>query len=117
MERRYFFPLISSPKRKNFATVWESFMKDVLPALLKNRNGALGKVNWKSSFYPQSMRKIIGIARYTFIEILRNKIWYVLVLFSGILIISTLLLGTLAQEQKARMITDLGLATIEAITL
>ncbi len=63
------------------------------------------------------MRKILGIARYTFIEILRNKIWYVLVLFSGILILSTLLLGNLGGEQKARMITDLGLASIEIIAL
>ena len=63
------------------------------------------------------MRKILGIARYTFIEILRNKVWYVLVLFSGILILSTLLLGTLGGEQKVRMITDLGLASIETIAL
>jgi ABC-type transport system involved in multi-copper enzyme maturation permease subunit len=61
------------------------------------------------------MRKILGIARYTFTEILRNKIWYVLVLFSGILILSTLLLGTLDNEQQSRLITDLGLASIEAI--
>ena len=61
------------------------------------------------------MRKIFGIARYTFIEILRNKIWYVLVLFSGILILSTLLLGTLGGEQRVRMISDLGLASIEMI--
>jgi Cu-processing system permease protein len=63
------------------------------------------------------MRKILGIARYTFIEILRDKIWYVLVLFSGILILSTTLLGNLAVEQKARMMTDLGLACIELIAL
>jgi len=62
------------------------------------------------------MRKIFGIARYTFIEILRNKIWTVLILFSGILILSTLLLGTLDVEQRARMITDLGLASIETIS-
>ena len=62
------------------------------------------------------MRKIAGIARYTFIQILRNRVWYVLVLFSAILILSTLLLGTLGGEQKARMITDLGLASIEGIS-
>src|SRR6266700_4282062 len=63
------------------------------------------------------MRKIFGIARYTFIEILRNRVWYVLVLFSGILILSTMLLGTLGGEQRARMIMDLGLASIEIIAL
>jgi len=61
------------------------------------------------------MRKIFGIARYTFIEIFRNKVWYVLILFSAILIVSTLLLGTLGGEQKDRLILDLGLATIEMI--
>jgi ABC-type transport system involved in multi-copper enzyme maturation permease subunit len=63
------------------------------------------------------VRKIFGIARYTFIEILRNRVWYVLILFSGILILSTLLLGTLGGEQGVRMITDLGLASIEIIAL
>jgi Cu-processing system permease protein len=63
------------------------------------------------------MRKILGIARYTFIEISRTKVWYILVLFSGILILSTLLLANLAPEQKARMMTDLGLASIEFIAL
>jgi ABC-type transport system involved in multi-copper enzyme maturation permease subunit len=62
------------------------------------------------------MRKILGIARYTFIEIFRNKVWYVLVLFSGILIVSTLLLGSLGGEQRGRLILDLGLATIETIS-
>jgi ABC-type transport system involved in multi-copper enzyme maturation permease subunit len=63
------------------------------------------------------MRKIWGIARYTFIEILRNRIWYVLVLFSGILILSALLLGDMAGELRKRVITDVGLATIEMIAL
>jgi ABC-type transport system involved in multi-copper enzyme maturation permease subunit len=62
------------------------------------------------------MRKIAGIARYTFIEIFRNKIWYVLILFSGILIFSSLLLGTLGGEQRGRLMLDLGLATIEIIS-
>ncbi len=63
------------------------------------------------------MRKLFGIARYTFIEILRNRVWYVLVLFSGILILSTILLGDMAGELRMRVITDLGLAAIEAIAL
>lgn len=63
------------------------------------------------------MRKILGIARYTFIEILRNRVWYVLILFSGILILSAILLGTLAGELRVRMITDMGLASIETIAL
>jgi ABC-type transport system involved in multi-copper enzyme maturation permease subunit len=62
------------------------------------------------------MRKIFGIARYTFIEIFRNKVWYVLILFSAILIVSTMLLSTLGGEQKDRLILDLGLAAIEMIS-
>lgn len=59
----------------------------------------------------------MGIARYTFMEILRNRVWYVLVLFSGILILSTVLVGDMAGELRTRVITDLGLATIEIIAL
>ncbi len=77
------------------------------------REGRLGG----SSFSKPSMRKIFGIARYTFIEVLRNKIWYVLVLFSGIMILSTLLLGTLGGESRKRgLMVDLGLASIEMIS-
>lgn len=63
------------------------------------------------------MRKVLGIIRYTFIEIFRNKVYYVLLLFAGLIILSTLLLGDLGGEQRARMIIDLGLAAIEAFSL
>ncbi len=63
------------------------------------------------------MRKILGIARYTFIEILRNRVYFVLLLFSGLLIGSALLLGAMGGEQRSRMIVDVGLASLEAISL
>jgi len=63
------------------------------------------------------MRKVRGIARYTFIEIFRNKVYYILLLFSAVLVVSALLLGSLGGEQRARMITDLGLAGIETFSL
>lgn len=63
------------------------------------------------------MRKILGIARYTFIEIFRNKVYYVLLLFAAILIFASLLLGSLGGEQRSRMITDFGLASIETLSL
>lgn len=63
------------------------------------------------------MHKMAGIARYTFIEIFRNKVYYVLLLFAGVLILSTLLLGSLGGEQRSRMIIDLGLAGIETFSL
>src|SRR5437773_3345899 len=63
------------------------------------------------------MGKILGIARYTFVEIFRNKVYYVLILFAGVLLGSTLLLGNLGGEQRNRMIMDFGLASIESFSL
>ncbi len=63
------------------------------------------------------MRKLFGIARYTFIEIFRNKVYYVLLLFAGVMILSTLLLGSLGGEQRDRMIIDFGLSSIEFLAL
>src|SRR5947209_3808818 len=63
------------------------------------------------------MRKIMRIARYTFVEIFRNKVYYVLLLFAGVLMISAILLGALGGEQRNRMIIDLGLASIETFAL
>jgi ABC-type transport system involved in multi-copper enzyme maturation permease subunit len=63
------------------------------------------------------MRKILGIARYTFIEIFRNKVYYVLLLFAALLIVSAPLLGALGGEQRSRMMVDLGLAGIELFAL
>jgi Cu-processing system permease protein len=63
------------------------------------------------------MGKIASIARYTVFEIFRNKVYYVLLLFSGVLILSTLLLGSLGGEQRSRMIIDMGLVSMEAFAL
>jgi len=63
------------------------------------------------------MRKFMGIVRYTFVEIFRNKVYYVLLLFGGVLVLSTMLFGSLGGEQRNRMITDLGLAGIEVVAL
>ena len=54
------------------------------------------------------MRKITGIARYTFVEIFRNKVYYVLLLFAGVLIVSTMLLGALGGEQRNRLMLDIS---------
>lgn len=63
------------------------------------------------------MRKILGIARYTFTEIFRNKVYYVLILFAFVLVGAAFLLGALGGEQKDRMIIDFGLAAIESFSL
>ena len=44
------------------------------------------------------MRRIYGIARYTFIEVFRNKVYSTLLLFFALLIASSLLLGSLGGE-------------------
>jgi Cu-processing system permease protein len=63
------------------------------------------------------MRKILGVARYTFIEIFRNKVYYVLLLFAAVLLGVTLLLGELGGEQRSRMIIDFGLVSVEYFSL
>ncbi len=63
------------------------------------------------------MRKIFGIARYTFIEIFRNKVIYVLILFAVVLAGTSLLLGSLVGEQRNRMIIDFGLVSVEFFSL
>jgi ABC-type transport system involved in multi-copper enzyme maturation permease subunit len=63
------------------------------------------------------VRKILGIARYTFTEIFRNKVFYVLLLFAVVMLGATLLLGALGGEQRARMILDFGLVCIESLSL
>ncbi len=63
------------------------------------------------------MRRIAEIARYTFIEIFRNKVYYVLLLFGAVLVFSTLLLGSLGGQERSRMIIDLGLAGMEFFAL
>lgn len=61
--------------------------------------------------------KIFSIARYTFISNFRNRIFLVLILFGMLLIASSTLLGLLSQEQEIRMLLDLGLVSIEKLSL
>lgn len=63
------------------------------------------------------MRKILGIGRYTFTEIFRNKVIYVLMLFAFVLVAISLLLGSLGGEQRNRMILDFGLVSVEFFSL
>lgn len=63
------------------------------------------------------MNKIFSIVRYTLKENIRNKIFYVLILFGVIILASSLLFGVLGGEQELRMIVDLGLSSIEILGL
>jgi ABC-type transport system involved in multi-copper enzyme maturation permease subunit len=58
------------------------------------------------------MNRVIVIALNTFRETLRDKILYNLVFFGLLLIVSSILLGTLTMGERAKIIQDLGLASI-----
>jgi len=58
------------------------------------------------------MNRIAVIALNTFHETLRDKILYNLVFFGLLLIVSSILLGSLTMGEQAKIIQDLGLASI-----
>jgi len=59
------------------------------------------------------MKKILAIGSYTVKENIRNKIFYVLLLFAVSIIGVNILLVFLAGEQKVRLLLDFGLGAIE----
>lgn len=61
--------------------------------------------------------KIFAVAGYTFKENVRNKVFYVLILFTVVIFAASMLFGILAQEQQQRMLQDMGLVIIELFTL
>jgi ABC-type transport system involved in multi-copper enzyme maturation permease subunit len=63
------------------------------------------------------MKKILSIAYYTFVESVRNRIFYVLVLFGVVVIGTSLLLAALGGQQSQRILLDTGLAAMEFFAL
>ncbi|OGR82871.1 MAG: hypothetical protein A2901_03230 [Elusimicrobia bacterium RIFCSPLOWO2_01_FULL_54_10] len=63
------------------------------------------------------LSNILPLARYTFVGSFRSKIFLVLILFGVLLLLSSFLLSILGQEQEIRVLTDLGLASIEILAL
>lgn len=59
------------------------------------------------------MTTVFAIARYTFIQQMRNRLHLVVVLFGLLLVAASLLFGAVAADQEVRVILDLGLATSE----
>ena len=59
------------------------------------------------------MKKILAIGNYTVIENIRNKVFYVILLFCVSVIGVDILLGFLAGEQQVRLMLDFGLGAIE----
>ncbi|MCB4792349.1 MAG: hypothetical protein LHV68_10775 [Elusimicrobia bacterium] len=62
-------------------------------------------------------KKITAIAYYTLIENIRNKIFYVIILFGIITLASSFLLSVLGGEQSKRILLDIGLNAIEFFAL
>lgn len=63
------------------------------------------------------MRSIMSIARITFIQQLRNRLYLVVLFFAALLLGVSLLFGALASDQALRVILDFGLATTELFGL
>jgi hypothetical protein len=63
------------------------------------------------------MRSLLAIARYTFLQQFRNRLYLVVVLFGVLMMGATLLFGALAGDQEVRVILDLGLVTAELFGL
>lgn len=63
------------------------------------------------------MRSILAIARYSFLQQFRNRLYLVVVLFGLFMIAASLLFGALAGDQEIRVILDLGLVTAELFGL
>jgi hypothetical protein len=51
----------------------------------------------------------LAIARYTFLQQFRNRLYLVVVLFGLLMMAASLLFGALAGDQEVRVILDLGL--------
>lgn len=63
------------------------------------------------------MDKILAVARFSFLETLRNKIYNTIILFGFLMLGVGTLLGVLAVEEEVRLIFDLGLGAIELFAL
>jgi ABC-type transport system involved in multi-copper enzyme maturation permease subunit len=58
-----------------------------------------------------------SIARHSLVENYKNRFFGLFVIFAGVLIYASLLAGVMAVDEEARVITDLGLALMELVTL
>lgn len=63
------------------------------------------------------MNALLSIARYTFLQQLRNRLYLVVILFGFLILATSLLFGALAPDQETRVILNLGLAVIELFGL
>lgn len=60
---------------------------------------------------------VLSIARYTFIEQIRNRLYLIILFFGGVILSASLLLAELAPGHRVRVVFDLGLLAIELFGL
>ncbi|MEW6040637.1 MAG: hypothetical protein AB1633_03875 [Elusimicrobiota bacterium] len=63
------------------------------------------------------MRQIISLIKYTVRQMVRNRVYYVLVAFCLAIIIVSMLLSVLGGEKPLRIMLDFGLVSIEFFTM
>lgn len=61
------------------------------------------------------MNRVITVAHNTFIEAIRDRVLYSLVIFAILMIVSSLIIGTISGEQYNKIVKDLGLTAISII--
>lgn len=61
------------------------------------------------------MRRILSVAHNTFIEAIRDRVLYSMILFAVIMILSSLVFASISAEQYNKIVKDLGLTAISII--
>lgn len=61
------------------------------------------------------MNRVFSVARNTFIEAIRDKVLYSLVVFAILMILSSLIIAAISGEQYNKIVKDLGLTAISII--
>jgi len=61
------------------------------------------------------MRRILSVAHNTFIEAIRDRVLYSLILFAVLMILSSLVFASISAEQYNKIVKDLGLTAISVI--
>ncbi len=63
------------------------------------------------------MRKILALSRITFLQGVRSRVFYTLLFFAGLLVLSTVVLNQMTVGDPTKIIQDLGLATLSLFSL
>jgi Cu-processing system permease protein len=61
------------------------------------------------------LRRIGSVARWTIVEMLRERVLYVVVMFAGLLVASSAVLSPLAPGAQRKVVIDFGLASIDLL--